>query len=186
MININQVDFQYPNGPPVLKNFNLHIQSQARLCIMGASGQGKTTILRLLAGLEHVSSGKIEFAGKLSISMVFQEDRLLPHKTALENTAMFSNVKAAQRILNEIGLKDWINAYPDELSGGMKRRVALARALAHPFDLLLLDEPFTGLDADTKSDCFNEINRISQGRILVMTSHDSSEAEALNAEIIEI
>ena len=100
--------------------------------------------------------------------------------------ALFSDRETARRCLAALGLSDSLDAMPDTLSGGMKRRVALARALAHPFDVLVLDEALTGLDGGTKTQCLAAIDQAVGRRTLVMATHDESEAAALGAEIHQI
>ena len=184
MIELSDLRFGYRAAQPVLSGFSLTIPDGARICLSAPSGSGKTTLLRLLAGLEKPQAGSISGLSGLSLSMVFQEDRLLPHKTVLQNVALFSNDSRAAALLTELGLGSSLDCLPEELSGGMKRRAALARALAHPFDLLLLDEPFTGLDDDSKAVCLQAVRREIEGRTLVLSTHTPAEAEALGAEII--
>ena len=143
----------------------------------------------------------------ISVSAVFQEDRLIPWKTVLENVALFADgmdrgaagasgrahaggnaapADHAAYYLCALGLGDVLQSFPDELSGGMKRRVALARALAHNFDMLVLDEPFTGLDEAAKRNAIELVSRETAGKMLLLATHDLAEAEALGAEIIEL
>ena len=100
-----------------------------------------------------------------------------------ENAALFSDKETACRILTQLGLGDSLDALPETLSGGMKRRAALGRALAHPFDVLVLDEALTGLDGGTKTQCLAAIDQAVGRRTLVMATHDESEAAALGAGI---
>ena len=162
-------------GHAVLNNFSAEIPLCGVTVIRGASGAGKTTLFRLLMGLEKPDSGEIHgLEGKKS-AVVFQEDRLLPWSTALENAAMGSDEERAKDALVRLGLADNLNQLPRELSGGMNRRVAIARTLAYGGDILFLDEPFTGLDEDNKriaADAMREANI----PILVIT-HDDAEAD---------
>ena len=186
MIRFQDVTFGYGLRRPVIEHLDLVIPDAGRIALSGPSGTGKTTVLRLLCGLEHPRRGEVSGTDGLGISAVFQEDRLLPWLTALENVTLFAEREESRRILDALGLGEAENAYPSELSGGMKRRCALARALAHPFDLLVLDEAFTGLDAAAKETAFAEIRKRLDGKMLVMTAHDLSEAEALGASVIKI
>ena len=137
----------------VLRDFNLELKKGEHLCVVGPSGQGKSTVLNLAAGLLLPDSGSIARQSD-RISYVFQEDRLLPWQTALQNVALVSNRETAQRYLAELGLGGFLGAFPSELSGGMARRVSIARALAFPADLYLFDEPFKGWIAGRRTGCW--------------------------------
>ena len=176
MIAFENVSFGYKRGINVLSGFSLEVPDS-----------GKSTVLRLAMGLAKPGSGRITGTGGLAVSTVFQEDRLIPWKTVLENVALFADgADRAAYYLRALGLGDVLQSFPGELSGGMKRRVALARALAHNFDMLVLDEPFTGLDEAAKRNAIELVNRETAGKMLVLATHDLLEAEALGAEIIEL
>lgn len=172
----------------VLENISFTINESERICIYGKSGIGKTTLLRIIAGLEKADSGEITFAGK--VSMVFQEDRLL------ENTDVYTNLycvlgsrfdKAeADMHLKEVGLEGAGNKIVSELSGGMKRRVAIVRCMMKSSEIILLDEPFKGLDTILKDNIIRYVVKYLNGRAVIMVTHDISEAEKIQAEIIEI
>jgi len=137
----------------VLEDFSFLLPGNGTIVLMGPSGCGKTTLLRLLAGLEQPDSGQVALAQGKRLSMVFQEDRLLEVLTARENILAVlppESASIADRCLEQCGLTEEANLYPGEMSGGMKRRLAIARAVAFGGDLLLLDEPFKGLDMDTR------------------------------------
>ncbi len=182
MIRFENVTFFYQARKPVLENFSLEIPEGKRICLTGPSGVGKTTALRLLLGLEKPRRGRITGAAGLRFSAVFQEDRLIPERTALENAALFSDAEAARAVLAELGLAEAADSLPAELSGGQRRRAALARALAHPFDVLVLDEALTGLDEETAKVCLAAIDRAVGGKTLVMVTHEPAHALALRAE----
>lgn len=168
----------------VFDNFCLTINPAPIVALMAPSGRGKTTLLRLIAGLEKPDSGEITVADR--VSFMFQEDRLLPYSTARENIALVSDRKTSDRLLKEVGLENDGDKYPNELSGGMSRRVALARTLAFKSDLILLDEPFKGLDEATKSDIVKLLLKESENRPIILVTHERSEALSLNSEIIEL
>lgn len=168
------------DGQPVLHHFSADIPTNRNTAIFGASGSGKTTLLRLLLGLRKPDSGTIQGAAHMTLSAVFQEDRLLPWLTAEENVALVSDTAAAADLLKRLGLADAAQERPAQLSGGMKRRVAIARALAFPSDLLLLDEPFNGLDADAKAIAAQVI--LSAKRPVVIVTHNREDAALLHAD----
>lgn len=181
---LKQVSFYYDRRKPLVKDLSLQLAPGSRRVVTGASGAGKTTLLRLVMGLTKPKSGIVTRPEDLRISPVFQEDRLIPWKNVLDNVTFFADgeEEKARQLLTELGLSDSMSLLPEELSGGMKRRAALARALTHPFDLLVLDEAFTGLDRETKAQCLAIADREIGGRMLLMASHDPAEAEALAAE----
>lgn len=162
----------------VLKDFSVSFETGIS-CLFGPSGIGKTTLLRILAGLETPDSGEIKGLDDKKISYVFQEDRLLPWLTALENVAIFHGESEARFWLGALDMQDALNLYPRELSGGMKRRVALARALALPYDLILLDEPGRGLNQGLKEKLYEFIREKSEGKIAVLVTHERDESEML-------
>lgn len=186
MIRLENVTFGYPLRKPVLQDFSLALAPGDRVCLTGPSGRGKTTVLRLLMGLEKPRAGRVALPEGLRVSAVFQEDRLLNGRTALENVALFSDDAAAERLLCDLGLGEALHQYPRQLSGGMKRRVALARALAHPFDLLVLDEALTGLDDHSRAVCLQAIDACAAGKTLVMATHSTDEAARLRARFVAL
>ena len=186
MIKLNNVDFSY-GKTEVLKDFSLQINKKDRICLFGESGSGKTTILRLILGLETPLNGEIQKAKNLKPAVVFQEDRLIPFKTVLENITLFgADEKTALFFLEKLGLKDYSNKIPSDLSGGMSRRVALARALSNEFDFLVLDEPFTGLDQENIETATVLINEILGERPLILVTHSKTEAELLKCKFEEL
>ena len=162
-------------GNTVLNNFSAEIPLCGVTVIRGASGAGKTTLFRLLLGLEKPDTGEILGMQGRKPAVVFQEDRLLPWATALENAALGSDEMRADAALGRLGLCESMRQLPRELSGGMKRRVAIARALSYGGDILFLDEPFTGLDEENKRIAANAMLE-AHVPILVIT-HDDAEAD---------
>jgi len=186
VIRFENVTFFYQARRPVVENFSLEIPDGDRLCLSGPSGEGKTTVLRLLMGLERPRRGRITGTEGLRFSAVFQEDRLIPERTALENVALFSDDETARAALARLGLDDVLRSLPVELSGGQRRRVALARALAHPCDVLVLDEALTGLDEAASERCLAAIRRAAEGKTLVLVTHESAHAAALGARTVRL
>ena len=144
--------------------------------VMAPSGSGKTTLLRILLGLERPDSGTVEGLAGKRISAVFQEDRLLEHLSAEGNLRFVLgreyDPKAARALLDRLGLPDTGAQPVREFSGGMKRRLALARALLAPFDALLLDEPFTGLDRENRERARAAILEAAGERPVLLVTHD--------------
>ena len=183
MIKINNLSFSYADKS-VFGNFSLEIPSGKRICIFAESGRGKTTLLRLIMGLEKPADGSIETGG-VRFSAVFQEDRLLPFKTALGNiTLMGADEKTALYNLSALGVGEAAEKYPSELSGGMRRRVAIARALSAEYGCLILDEPFAGLDKENIEKAAALISEGVGGKTLIAVTHSEREAELLGAKII--
>ena len=150
---------------------------------MGPSGSGKTTFLRLLMGTLKPFSGSVSVEPEQKKTFLFQEDRLLSWETALRNVALSSDEAQARKWLKRLEITD-VNQYPGELSGGMRRRVAIARALAFGGDMLLMDEPFKGLDEALK-DRVSDVIRDS-AQLIVMSTHDVKEAERMHAQILDL
>jgi NitT/TauT family transport system ATP-binding protein len=175
-------------GLPVLEDFSLELPDSGELCLSGPSGCGKTTLLFVLAGLHRPHSGQIRGLGKQRISMLFQEDRLLPWLSAAENVALVlpsGRAEQARPWLELVELGPEAGQLPRELSGGMRRRVALARALAYEGDILLLDEPTNGLDHGLAQRIMGRIRKRYAGRLLLTVTHDRSIAAA-KSPLIEL
>ena len=159
----------------VLKNFSATLSLDGVTVLRGVSGAGKTTLFRLLLGLETPDEGTITGIKQKKPAVVFQEDRLLPWATALENVSLASDNTRAEQALSRLGLCDNLCQLPRELSGGMQRRVAIARALAYQGDILFLDEPFTGLDEENKQIAADALRDVKVPIIVI--THDDAEAD---------
>lgn len=157
----------------VLHAIDWHISDYEIWQIDGPSGIGKTTLLRLLMGLEKPTSGQISGANILRFSAVFQENRLLPTFTAIDNVRLVScwPVGQIEQLLRQLLHTDNLLQPVMELSGGMQRRVAIARALAAPSDILVLDEPFSGLDKKNILQAIYCIQQYRQERTIILSSH---------------
>ena len=187
MLKIKNITKDYGNGR-VLDGFSMDCPDTGVLALMGASGIGKTTLFNIVAGIEKSDAGEIESTFK-KISYKFQEPRLLDWLTARENIESVlpaDRKNEAVKWLEAVKLSECGNKYPRELSGGMQQRVALARALAYQGDLLLLDEPFSAVDSDTKQVLIDVIKEYSKSHAVIIVTHDISDAKALNADIITI
>lgn len=169
----------------VLKDFSAVLEPGRITALMAPSGSGKTTLLRILMGLETPDRGTVTGMDGIRISAVFQEDRLCEALTPSANIRLVDPAHSAEEIrqaLAGVGLGDCLNQPVRELSGGMRRRVAILRALLAPYELLLLDEPFQGLDRNTKNLVIRDTCRRCQGRTVLLVTHDASELEAMGIE----
>lgn len=179
MLKIEDLSFSY-GTQSIIKNLSLTIEQNGVYAIMGPSGCGKSTLFSLISGLLKPDSGSITTdAEKLSFS--FQEARLLPWETAEQNVnfVLGSKKNALQKArgaLLKVGLGEDRTKYPGELSGGMQKRVSLARAFAAGGDLILLDEPFAGLDTETKAGIIENVKEIGKNSIILLITHDINEA----------
>lgn len=171
----------------VLTDFSHGFERGSRTCIMGVSGGGKTTLLNILMGLIKPDSGEIINAPK-KISAVFQEDRLCEPYSAVKNilavTGKLVNNEKIIAILDDLGLSGSEHIAVKSLSGGMRRRVALARALLAESEMVILDEPFKGLDEETRERVIAVLLRNLNGRTLIVATHDARDIIALDAEVV--
>ncbi len=172
----------------VLENFSAVFPAGETSVLMGVSGGGKTTLLRLILGLETPDGGEISGV-PAKCAAVFQEDRLCPQLTALGNVLLAAGRKKereARELLTRLGLAESINTPAADLSGGMRRRTALARALCSEYDLLVLDEPFKGLDDQTRRTAIETVREQTQGKTVLLVTHDPTEAKAFGDKIIQV
>lgn len=180
----------------VFEAFSLELRTAKTTVVIGPSGCGKTTLLNILAGIESADCGAIKWNSQARrIGYMFQKDRLFPWRTALQNVLLGAelskNGKAGAsyegtKFLVDLGLEDFVNALPHQLSEGMRQRVALARTLAIAPDVVLLDEPFSSLDFDSRLMVERMLLRISAARSLttVLVTHDLESALVLGDEIV--
>jgi NitT/TauT family transport system ATP-binding protein len=193
--------FETPKGPiKALDNISFSVEKEDFLCIVGASGCGKTTLLNLIAGFEEPTTGEIFVNGRQVVkihsdaTMVFQQYALFPWKTVLENVEFglkMKNVRKKERreIANEfikmVKLDGFQNSFPKQLSGGMKQRVSIARALASDTEILLMDEPFAALDAMTRQILQEELVGIQEKskKTIIFITHSIDEALLLSTRI---
>ena len=169
----------------VFSHFTHTLSFSGVTALMGASGVGKTTFLRVLCGLEKPQSGTVEgFPARFTY--LFQEDRLLPWLDTLQNVALASDEAAAKGALEAVGLGAELRAKPAALSGGMRRRAALARALTHSSEFLLLDEPFAGLDESLRASLLPLLKTEAQRRPVLFVTHDPREAQSLGAAVLKL
>ena len=191
----------------VLKNVDLTLDRYKTYCLMSPSGTGKTTLFRILMGLEKADEGDIiwnvgsgagtetdtDVSRPLRISTVFQEDRLCPTFSPLENVMMVQKGKSSEFSMEEIRTtmcrllpEECLNRPVSTLSGGMKRRTAILRALLTRSDLLLMDEPFTGLDEGTKDEVIKFLKEYRQDRFLLISTHQKEDVEKLGGILLTL
>lgn len=166
----------------VIKDFSYNFIKGEKVFIKGDSGSGKSTLINLLCSFMKPDSGVVSKTEKIRLSVVFQEDRLCENISALSNIVFATSVKpeVAFRELQLMGLEGSQTNLVSSLSGGMKRRVAIARALLSEGDFLILDEPFKGLDDQTKIKVMKRVYENLNGRGLILITHDSTEAQFFN------
>ena len=213
MIKVEEISFSYQDKL-IFDRFSMYIDQGERICLMAPSGRGKTTLLRLLTGHLQPDTGRISGMENVNISMVFQEDRLCENYTVCENIMLgcvrgmmpetahnigddcFSQKRKhgdmSQRKtivdghLSAVGLAQTIDMPVSSLSGGMKRRVCLVRAMLSRSDIVILDEPFAGVDRKKTEQAIDYISQKMQERSLILVSHTAWEAEMLGARIIHL
>ena len=202
-INLQNLSKTYPGGVKAVNGLNLTVQDGEMLVLMGPSGCGKSTTLRMLAGLESVSTGSVLVdekditslpPGQRNIGMVFQNYALYPHKTIANNLAFGLKLRKTPRaeikrliddISQRLSIESLLQRYPDQLSGGQKQRVALGRALLRQADFLLFDEPLSNLDASLRQQLRLEIAELHRERkfTAIFVTHDQTEAMTLGDRI---
>lgn len=173
----------------IIENLNLEFPEKGLVCLFGNSGIGKSTILNLISGIIKPDSGKILGLEHMKFSYVFQDDRLIEWLTVLENITVVLNSKqkreknkTAEYWLNEFDLLNYKNKYPQELSGGMRRKLSIARALAFCGDVFLLDEPFKGLDEKSKQKAANIILSNAKNKLVILVSHEENEIKLMKVD----
>lgn len=178
------------DGRGILQNLSASFPDGQITCIVGPSGCGKTTLLNLILGLLLPDSGEITGLPSGRIAAVFQEDRLIEHLSPLANSRLVLPRSFPEseilHALESVGLKDAARQPVRELSGGMKRRAALVRALLTDSPLIVMDEPFKGLDAETRETVIRFAKPRLRGRTALIVTHDPAEAKMLGAEIFEL
>ena len=199
LLEINNISktFNTLNGEiNAIKSISFDVNNEDFIAIVGSSGCGKSTLLNIISGLLEKTNGTIKFYKENPIiGYMLQEDALLPYLNILDNATLGlslkkiktkENIEYTKRLLETYGLKDFIHKYPKELSGGMKQRVALIRTLAIKPDILLLDEPFSALDYQSRlsvsEDVYNIIKK--EKKTVIMITHDIAEAISLSDKII--
>lgn len=196
IIKIRDLHKTYDGNVKILKGVNLDIKEGEVISIIGASGGGKSTLLRCMIGLEEIDSGSIDTPDRKKMGMVFQSFNLFPHKTALQNIMESLIVvdkmpkeeakKIGLDLLEKVGLKERANFYPKALSGGQKQRVAIARAMAKNPDVLLFDEPTSALDPEMVNEVLNVIQNLKDttNMTMVIVSHEIDFVNKISDRIV--
>ena len=197
---VKNLSFKYKNQKtPLIENFNMEVEKGEIVALIGPSGSGKSTILRLLSGLETPTTGEIKFDDHVvygekinlepqqrHIGMIFQDYALFPHFTVLKNVQFGARGSSKERktkafeFLQMVKMEEHANKYPHECSGGQQQRIAIARALAAEPKMLLLDEPFSNLDAKLREDVRKEIREVIKKANIsaVLVTHDQADVAA--------
>lgn len=197
-LQIKNLSYSYKNSDPILSNLSINIQKGEFVSLIGKSGCGKSTLFKLITGLLHPDSGEILINNKKATIGTFgympQRDLLLPWRTVLENLMLVAEIRkdsgftkdTARTWLKKVGLSDWETAFPSELSGGMKQRVAFLRTILMGSDILLLDEPFGALDSFTKREMQSWLLSIWKelDKTILFITHDIEEAIILSDKIM--
>lgn len=188
-INISNLTKKY-GKKEIFKNFSLEIETGKVTALMGKSGFGKTTLIRILMGLEKYDEGKITGLENQKISTVFQEDRLCENLSAITNISIVcekeTSIREISVELEKIGLKESQNKPVKTLSGGMKRRVAIIRCIMAKSDIIIFDEPLKGLDEITKKNVIRYLKEKIRGKTVIIVTHDIEEARQLDGTIVNL
>lgn len=193
--NIRKIYYTKKFETLAVDNFSYSLQEGEFVSIVGPSGCGKSTILSILCGLIEKSGGDVTFAPDIKVGYMLQNDSLFPFRTIYENCLLGLELthqlteetkKYVLELLETYGLKEFIHSYPENLSGGMRQRVALIRTLATKPDILLLDEPFSALDYQTRLAVSDDVYKIikKEKKSAIMVTHDLSEAISMSDHVI--
>ncbi|MFQ7747062.1 MAG: ATP-binding cassette domain-containing protein [Eubacteriales bacterium] len=186
MIEIRHLDKSF-GEKQIFRDFSCSFPEGETTCIMGPSGCGKTTLLNLLLGLEQPDSGSVSGMAGKKRSMVFQENRLVEEWSRQPSSGEPAVTrKEAEEMLRALGLSDSLHQPVRTLSGGMRRRVSILRALAAEYDILFADEPFKGLDEKTKSQVISYFQEKTRGKTVLLVTHDREEAQAVGGFLLEL
>lgn len=193
--NLSKIYLTKENETMAIEDFSYSLNESEFVAIVGPSGCGKTTILSILAGLVEKNTGTIKLRNNVKMGYMLQQDCLFEWRTILENCLLgleinknltHPNKEKVLNLLENYGLKDFTNSYPNNLSGGMRQRVALIRTLANDPQILLLDEPFSALDYQTRLSVADDVYKIikSENKSAIMVTHDLAEAISMADKVI--
>lgn len=193
--NIKKTYYGLEGEVEAVTNFSLNVKEGEFISIIGSSGCGKSTVLNIISGLDNDYEGKIKFNKNLINGYMLQDDTLFPWLTIFENACLGLKISKTlnketkdytKKLLIKYGLKDFLDKYPSDLSGGMRQRVALIRTLAIKPDILFMDEPFSALDYQTRLKVSDDVYKIlkEENKTAIMVTHDISEAISLSDRIV--
>jgi len=206
-LSLSNIKHSYNDNDFILNDINIDVYEGEIVAILGSSGCGKSTLLRLITGLEKLNYGEIKIFGKIiankdfstqtnyrNIGLVLQEKVLFPHLSVLENVKFgikgnkSFRTKKALDLLNLFRVDQYINSYPNNISGGEQQRVAIARAIAPDPQILLMDEPFASLDEDLRKDLRHETKKILNNNNItcILVTHDIEDANSMADRIIKL
>lgn len=190
-LSVNIATKRYPNGNCAIQNLAFNAKPGEFVAIVGPSGAGKTTLLKIISGLDTAYDGQLQLAAQTRIGFMFQEPRLMPWLTVAQNLALVDKSASGNRLaqaLDQVGLKDCADLFPNQLSGGMQRRVALLRAFLMAPQLLLMDEPFQSLDLPTADQLRAQLLTLWQATqpTVLFVTHNLAEALALADRVLFI
>lgn len=186
---IKDVSFYYSKEKELIQDCNLHIQSGEVLALLGPSGCGKSTLLKLILGIHEPIKGEILIDGESNydrslIAAHLSEERLYPWMTLEENLRLVGTKEESQKCLEEIGLIDWADYYPTAISAGMKKKLYMARISMLHAGIWLLDEPFNGLDLNSKQVVQDFLKKKKEGKTILMVTHNPQEATSFADRVI--
>ena len=194
--NLNKVYYSKKDEIEAIKDITFDLQKGEFISIVGPSGCGKSTLLNILTGMDHKTKGKVVFNNSnIKLGYMLQSDSMLPWKKVIDNALLGleikkektkENITYVKNLFKKYGLEEFMNKYPNELSGGMRQRVALIRTLALKPDILILDEPFSKLDYQSRLKVSDDVYKIikNEGKTALMVTHDLAEAISISDRVI--
>ena len=193
--NLNKVYYNKKDEIEAIKDISFNLYEGEFVSIVGPSGCGKSTLLNILTNMDHLTKGNVELKGNLKLGYMLQSDSMLSWRKVLDNALLGleikkdkteENTKYVKNLFKKYDLLDFMNKYPHELSGGMRQRVALIRTLALKPDILILDEPFSKLDYQSRLKVSDDVYKIikNEGKTALMVTHDLAEAISISDRVI--
>lgn len=193
--NLSKVYYRGKNEIEAIKDISFNLYEGEFVSIVGPSGCGKSTLLNILTNMDYLTKGEIKYDDNLKLGYMLQSDSMLPWKKVIDNALLGleikkeknkENINYVKNLFKKYGLEEFIDKYPNELSGGMRQRVALIRTLALKPDILILDEPFSKLDYQSRLKVSDDVYKIikNEGKTALMVTHDLAEAISISDRVI--